>query len=210
MLRANIHKVNDLPVIVINDFFSTESLTRIWNELIFLNDHTNKMRTADQTGGGYYVENGHKQYLKNNLGTVLDAVYSDESISSILTETKQIFDKNFVDSLCDAHSFFKLLTNVNKVSTKVHYYENDHYYKPHYDASVLTVTFWFYKQPKKFKNGDLILENDFRILCENNTCAIMPSILTHEVNPIIMNNEDAKLGYGRYSVNQFLFIEDKL
>jgi hypothetical protein len=208
-MKIEVYKSNDLPIVVIDDFFNDESLRLIWNELLYLNDGTNKMRTAEYTGGGFKVVDDKKIYSKNNIGTVLDKVYLDKSISNILSETRKIYNKDLVDSLISAHKFFKFITNVNNDSTKVHYFEDGSYYRAHHDASLITVIYYFYKEPKTFAGGDLIFDNQLKIECKNNRCLIFPSILTHEVTAVDIELKNQNLGLGRYAISQFMFIEDK-
>jgi hypothetical protein len=207
--KITVYKSCDLPVVVIDDYFSPNSIKNIWHELLYLNDGSNKMRSPDKTGGGYTTVNGQKVYLKNNIGTVLDAVYADKSVSNILTETRSIYHNDLVTSLIQAHKFFKLITNVNNDSTKVHYFENTNYYKAHHDASMITVIYYLYKEPKAFTGGDITFENTLKLECKHNRCLIFPSILTHEVDTVSMLPEFQNQGLGRYAISQFMFIEDK-
>jgi Rps23 Pro-64 3,4-dihydroxylase Tpa1-like proline 4-hydroxylase len=209
MTKIEVYKSCDLPIVVIDDYFSENSCKNIWRELEYLNDGSNKMRTPDRTGGGYNTVNGEKIYLKNNIGTVLDAVYADKSASNIITETRSIYHAELVSSLIQAHKFFKLITNVNNDSTKVHYFENTNYYKLHHDASMITVIYYLYKEPKAFTGGDIIFENTLTLECKNNRCLIFPSILSHEVDTVNMLSEFQNQGLGRYAISQFMFIEDK-
>jgi Rps23 Pro-64 3,4-dihydroxylase Tpa1-like proline 4-hydroxylase len=208
-MKIEVYKSNDLPIIVIDDFFNNESSRLIWNELLYLNDGTDKMRTAEYTGGGFKIIDNKKVYSKNNIGTVLDKVYLDKSVSNILSETRKIYNKDLVDSLISAHKFFKFITNVNNDSTKVHYFEDGSYYRAHHDASLITVIYYFYKEPKLFEGGDLVFDDQLKIECKNNRCLIFPSILTHEVTTVELPLESQSLGYGRYAISQFMFIEDK-
>ena len=207
-MKIEVYKSDDLPVIVIDDFFNECSCKLIWNELLYLNDGTNKMRTAEYTGGGFKVIDNKRVYSKNNIGAVLDKIYLDKSVSNILSETRTIYNKNLVDSLTQAHTFFKLITNVNNDSTKVHYFEHGSYYKAHHDASLITVIYYFYKEPKIFSGGDLIFNDQLKLECKNNRCLIFPSVLTHEVTEVNIPLEYQNQGYGRYAISQFMFIED--
>ena len=66
---------------------------------------------------------------------------------------------------------------------------------------------WFFKEPKKFTGGNLILKDfDLEIEVKNNMVIYMPSIYVHEVTPIVMDEKDR--GYGRYSMSQFLFVRN--
>ena len=85
--------------------------------------------------------------------------------------------------------------------------EDGDFYLPHVDASVYTVISYFWKEPKKFTGGNLKLKDfDIEIEVKNNMVIYMPSVYVHEVTPIVM--EEKSLGYGRYSMSQFLFVRN--
>jgi Rps23 Pro-64 3,4-dihydroxylase Tpa1-like proline 4-hydroxylase len=73
------------------------------------------------------------------------------------------------------------------------------------DMSMFTMVTYLYKQPKKFLGGELILPETGHVLEPVfNRTYIIPSYTTHEVTAIQMDEQDAKQGYGRYCVSNFL------
>ena len=108
-----------------------------------------------------------------------------------------------MDSLMYKHPFFRYLWRSNRDETKIHYFENGDHYRPHTDDCVITAITWFYKEPKMFTGGDLIIEKAVKFPCLNNTTVIFPSILYHEVTAVVMENLS---GLGRYSMSQFLYM----
>ena len=123
--------------------------------------------------------------------------------SDILNINRKLFDKNLMDSLMYKHPFFRYLWRSNRDETKIHYFENGDHYRPHTDDCVITAITWFYKEPKMFTGGDLIIEKAVKFPCLNNTTVIFPSILYHEVTAVVMENLS---GLGRYSMSQFLYM----
>ncbi|CAR63333.1 2OG-Fe(II) oxygenase family like protein [Synechococcus phage S-RSM4] len=197
MSNLNFFKVSDLPVIHIQNFYSSEEYKLIMKELEFLNG-IDRFKNPEEPGGPgtAYVDG---KPLKVGKGLHLNAVYDDPRQSDILHINRKLFDQN----LMDYHPFFRYVWRSNKDETKIHYFTNGDHYKSHTDDCVVTAITWFYKEPKIFTGGDLILENKVKLPCLNNSIAIFPSILYHEVTEVMMDNLP---GMGRYSMSQFLYM----
>ena len=94
----------------------------------------------------------------------------------------------------------------NSDSTMISYYEDGDHYGAHWDSATTTILRWFFKEPKKFKGGDLFLgDNNIKIECKQNRAVIFPCFLNHSVNKIEMFddvNSNDKLG--RYCITHFL------
>ena len=93
-------------------------------------------------------------------------------------------------------------TNYNGIL--VNYYEDEDYYQPHSDDATITAITFFYKTPKYFDGGDLILEEKLNVECVSNRCVIFPSITLHAVSKIKLDQSQQLLNYGRFSITQFL------
>jgi Rps23 Pro-64 3,4-dihydroxylase Tpa1-like proline 4-hydroxylase len=196
------NNVKNLPIAIIDDFYSCEELKLIYQELFFLNNELSKMYPPLITGS---AQEDSGQYLKNNIGISLDCTYSDRNISNILTLNRKLFYPDFIKLLEQSHIFFRYLQESSSDKTKVHYFGNGSYYKNHRDGFVLTALSWFYKKPKKFLGGDLVIEN-LKIDCIENRMVIFPSILDHEVLMVEMTEEDENQKNGRYCITQFIKI----
>jgi Rps23 Pro-64 3,4-dihydroxylase Tpa1-like proline 4-hydroxylase len=72
-----------------------------------------------------------------------------------------------------------------------------------------TMLIWFFKEPKKFKGGDLIL-NDFETAfeCKHNRMLLFPSHYEHSVAPISLAEEYKHKGMGRYTITNFITFVD--
>tara|TARA_B100001996_G_scaffold375514_1_gene355546 strand:+ start:409 stop:1014 length:606 start_codon:yes stop_codon:yes gene_type:complete len=201
MSNLTFTKVSDLPIIHIQNFYSSNELEKIMNELEYLYG-IDRYKGAEEAGGpGTAYEDGVA--LKVGKGLHLNAVYDDVKQSDILNINRKIFDNEFTSDLMSRHSFFRYLWRSNRDETKLHYFENGDHYKPHTDDCVITAITWFHKEPKFFSGGDLIIEKSIKLPCLNNSTVIFPSILYHEVTSVVMENIP---GFGRYSMSQFLYM----
>ena len=66
----------------------------------------------------------------------------------------------------------------------------------------MTVISWFFKKPKQFTGGSFVLEGKLEIECVYNRTVIFPSMLTHAVKPISIDEQYKNKNYGRYTLTQ--------
>jgi Rps23 Pro-64 3,4-dihydroxylase Tpa1-like proline 4-hydroxylase len=188
-------------VAIIKNFYDESELRLIMRELDFLNSST-KLLPPDQTNAAVHEDGTSK---KRNTGIFLDQIYLVRNISDILQVNRKVFNPLVTIKLIDEDLSFRHVQQVNKDTTLVSYYEDSDYYEPHQDSATFTVLSYFYKEPKKFTGGDLVLTDfDYTIEIENNMVVYMPSVYLHEVTPIKMKEEDMNQGLGRYCVSMFL------
>lgn len=198
------YEVNKLPVIIIDDFYDPKACERIWQELCFLSNHESKFKTPDQSGGAWKMVGEEKVYLKQNKCIFLDQTYLDRSISNILTENRKIFSEEVTDKLESYNQFFKYVRMANADRTLMSYYEDSDYYEPHIDNATITVISWFFKNPKAFQGGDLMIENQIKVECIHNRTVVIPSVLHHAVDPIKIDKNLVGENCGRYAISQFM------
>jgi Rps23 Pro-64 3,4-dihydroxylase Tpa1-like proline 4-hydroxylase len=190
----------DFPYIVIDDFYSENELTLIWEELNFL-CYYEKLQPPQNTGSAF-IEGA--KLLKQNYGLFLDDIFPNRVISNILTCNRKIFkDLNIIKN--HPNWFFKNF-QYNQDYTILSYYENDHEYKQHHDVSNITCLSWFNKSPKQFLGGDLIFENGKKIEYKDNRYVIFPSIIKHQVSKVSMDSDCVGKKMGRFCITQFLCI----
>lgn len=208
-LTITYNEIKKLPVLIIDGFYTDEESNIILSDLKELNEHF----TEDTTKNGsawYKNEQGEKIYKKNARGCILDEIYkNNREESKILTINRKIFDSNFMQTITNFHYFFKYFRISNVDSTILHYYENDGEYKFHEDNATITIISWFYHEPKKFSNGNFIIDSEEKLLieCMNKRMVIFPSILEHAVEKVIMKEEYKNKNLGRYSMAQFLYLK---
>ena len=191
------------PIIgIIRNFYNTEELQKIWREISFLTSNE-KLLSGDKTSSAKNENNS----VKKNHGIFLDAVYSDRSVSDILTCTKKIFSPEILGELDKINSIFGYLKESNSDLTLLSYYQNNDSYFSHKDKFTFTVLNYFFREPKKFKGGDLRLEQfDLTIKIENNMVIYMPSCYLHEATKVEMDENDYFSGNGRYCISKFVSI----
>lgn len=205
-MKFSFFEVASFPVAVIDDFYENTAYEKIWQELTFLNNDIGKLLPPEKTWSAAEKHNDEILYLKKNKSIGLDSIYNDRSISNILTENRKIFKKEVTEVLEEHHLFFRYINDSVVDATLVNYYEDKNYYLPHKDSSVVTVVTFFYKNPKSFSGGDLILENKLKIECLNNRSIFFPSVLYHEVDEIKMKKLIEGQNLGRFSTTQLLGI----
>jgi len=198
-----INHVNfEFPAIVIDDYYDEKELDLIWDELNFLTKK-NAMHFGSQVGSGAAVDEFGNSLKKSNYSIFVDEIYTVRDASNILTVNRKIFD--YWDSIVkDSNHWFYQNFKCESDFTLLSYYENKDYYNFHSDESCITSLTWFYKEPKKFKGGDLHFYNKNKINVLNNRMVIFPSMISHKVDPVVMKKKDLDQKLGRFCITQFL------
>ena len=197
------------PHLIAENFYNEEELSLIWEELNFYTK-PDKLLPTNNFGG---VPN-----KTNSSGLWLDAVYDKvrtentpnyRNLSNILTVNRKIFKSNIVEVVSQSDISCRSFTKANSDATKVRYYHDGEYYKPHTDASSLFLVFtYFHKEPKKFTGGELYFPPfDYEFSCPNNSLIIIPAYVEHGVRKVKIKNSDYYDGYGRYCISTFATIK---
>tara|TARA_B100001175_G_C19313486_1_gene544196 strand:- start:131 stop:799 length:669 start_codon:yes stop_codon:yes gene_type:complete len=194
------------PHLIIEDFYDEEELELIWEELNYYTK-PGKLLGAKDYGG--IADRTNAKALE------LDGVYQNytktggpnyRNISNILTLNRKLFTSGVLETYSTIHDCCSLATDISSDATKVRYYHNDEFYKPHTDNQMTTLAFsYFYKEPKLFSGGELYFpKNDYELLCLNNSFIIFPGWVKHGVSKVKIANSDYYKGFGRYAITQFL------
>jgi Rps23 Pro-64 3,4-dihydroxylase Tpa1-like proline 4-hydroxylase len=201
-----IKNYNPFPFLEIENMYSEDELKLIWQELEFLNQ-LDKLEKPEETGAASV--NG--EILKKNSGLYLDDLYKSRNISNILTVNKNLMSLHILEAFSSLCFLYENIKHTNDDTTLISYYDNGGYYKSHQDSALYTAITWFFKEPKKFNGGDFYFSNyNHKIKLKNNKTILFPSVITHSVDEIVMNNEsDVGCGYGRYAVSQFFHLLNK-
>ena len=196
-----IHKVSKpFPHLIIEDFYSENELKLIWKELDFLTS-PNKLMPANLNGSSE----------SNHLSIVLDQVYANRSISDILTVNRKALSKEIKDAFVELNPLLAHINLVNTDLTKIKYYENYNGYKKHQDLARFTALSYFYKEPKAFEGGDLYFNDfDYTIKLKNNMFVLFVGALWHESLPISLKQKGHITGKGKYTMTQFLNIDENI
>ena len=189
------------PFAVIQDLYSPEEQESLLKELDYLQTRKGLWLDPEDSGTAHDQE---KNPLKSNKCIWMNTLYKTNEASAILTNNLKIYSDGIAARIAEENPWFKYLIYNSEFTTLLSYYENREHYKPHRDSSVLTTLTWFYKEPKLFEGGDLVLENETTIKCSSNTMVIIPSTTLHEVTPILLPEESRSQGLGRYTITTFV------
>lgn len=193
-----------IDAVVIDNFYTEKQLSAIFKQLESLTDEQTMFADKDKLEAAVDLD--------GNFITTKYGVWINDPESPMIKFPMENFPKKeVVDKLIGFNSMYRMLYYLNRRSHLVSYYENAGYYSKHVDASVFTILNYFYKEPKQFTGGDLIVHsNDFSkkatIETRNNRVVIIPSCTTHEVTPITMTSRKLD-GTGRYCCSIFTAIE---
>ena len=207
-LEAELY-VEPFPLMVISNFYNDMELALIWQELEFYTA-PNKLLDAEDYGGVIGKTNAKALHLDRIYKNIENgANYRD--ISNILTVNRKLFNSGVLDKFSELHGCCSIANETNWDTTKVRYYHNGEYYDPHTDKSTQFLAFsYFYREPKKFKGGDLEFPKyDFKIPCENNSMVIFPGWVEHGVRKVKIEDSDYYDGWGRYAITSFFGNTDK-
>ena len=192
------------PHLIFSNFYNEQELNLIWEELNFYTK-PNKLFEAKDFGGAFEKTNSH--------AIALDGVYSQKyrRLSNILTVNRKLFEPDILKSFAKVDDCCRIATECNYDVTKVRYYHDREYYKPHTDTYFQYLAFsYFYKEPKKFSGGELYFpEYDYNYSCENNSMIIFPGWVEHGVTEVSIDKSDYYEGYGRYCISSFFGCEEK-
>lgn len=189
-----------VPHVIVHNWFNDFELEQVWSELNFLTDK-NKLLSPERTGSAQ-TRNG--KLIKNNHGVFLDNLYAYREISGILTHTRKLWDRNFIDEISKFNFVFDYLRTANYDTCLLSYYEEGDNYLEHFDISALTGIIHLYKEPLHFSGGELIIRNK-QFATENNRFILFPSCALHKVTPLkFTSNVKPFSGFGRYTISQFI------
>ena len=190
--------IEPFPHIVFHNFYTDEELDLLWEEFNF---YTKSKKLFDVEEYKGVVGKTEAKALH------LDSVYTGKYrvLSNILEVSRKVLDKDILKPFSEISDCCTLAKFANYDHTKVRYYHNGDYYKPHTDTYFEFLAFsYFYKEPKRFEGGNLIFPKyDYEFGCENNSLIMMPAWVEHGVSEVSIKDSDYFDGYGRYAVTHF-------
>ena len=176
---------NKTPYAYITDLYSKEELSELFSELDYLQTRPSIWLDPEKSGSAMTPE---KIPLKENRGIWMNHIYKQTKASAILSHNMKIYEAGLAQKLAIEHSWFE-------------------YYKPHRDQAVLTTLTWLYKEPKQFEGGEITLNEEDVLPCDNNSMIIFPSTCIHEVSPVLLKNTEST-GMGRYTITTFVVLQE--
>tara|TARA_B100001778_G_C18528471_1_gene602381 strand:- start:72 stop:695 length:624 start_codon:yes stop_codon:yes gene_type:complete len=186
------------PHLILYNFYDERELDLIWEELNFYTKPDKLLEAKDYLG---VVDRTNAKAL------ALDMVYTKKyrSLSNILTVTRKIFEPQVLKPFSQVHECCCQAEKCNYDYTKVRYYHDGDFYKPHTDNIFHFLAFsYFYREPKRFEGGELIFPKyNYTFSCDNNSVILMPAWVEHGVNKVTIKDSDYFDGYGRYAITSF-------
>ena len=190
--------IEPFPHLIFHNFYDEKELKLIWEELKFYTKPNKLFDVEDYLG----VVGSTKA-----KAIALDSVFTGKTrvLSNILTVSRKVFDSQILQPFSEIHDSCSLAKLANYDITKVRYYHNGDYYKPHTDSYFEFLAFsYFYKEPKKFSGGNLIFPKyNYEFNCQNNSLIMFPSWVEHGVSEISIQDSDYFEGNGRYAITHF-------
>ena len=193
-MHLQILKIKDLPVAIIDNFFDSNEISLMWDEVTFLSS-----RLLDPNNTGSAIDSTGKA-LKKNKGLWIHQVLNPE-YSNIIKVHNKLNDIKIKQGLASKSNFFEFLFCEFEYDVLLSRYNEGDYYKPHADTALMSCITWLYSEPKKFTGGDFNVAGS-NIQLKNARTVIFPSCLIHNVEPVKMES-DAALD-GRFSVSSFI------
>ena len=189
------------PHLIVRNMYTEQELDLIWQELNFLT-YSSKLTGPENYLG---AQNDLGEYLSNAKALFLDTVYQKREYSNILTVNRKLFNGGFTQFFSELSPDLKFIPLVNYDITKVRYYQNGEYYKPHIDHKFAALSLsYFYRNPKQFSGGELFFPPyDYEFDCTHNSMILFPGYVEHGVKEV-KTDENPYSGGSRYCMTQFL------
>lgn len=172
------YRVKNLSFVVIDDFFSTEELVEVSQEIVDLKRFSlasDKTKTAVGLDG---------ELKKTGTGLFLDELYAkNRGASAILKANRKLFSEEVMSRCEELDAMFGLIRESNQDSTLLNYYAEGQSYAPHKDQTrISSVTFL---RRGEFKGGGFYFpEQEITIEAVHNRAVIFPSCVTHSAMPV--------------------------
>ena len=179
------------PYLIIDELYNQEELSLLMNDF-------ERIKFKDS-------EDDRTFSAKNEKGKVLKRARASMVYPHNFTDA-EILKKVFIEKCFLEHpNWFYQHLKFQNINVLLSYYENQDYYKKHYDAALITCLTWFHKEPKKFSGGDFKFSDyNIEIECKSNRMIVFPSMIFHEVKEIQMKEKDCGERFGRYCFSHFL------
>ena len=188
-MKLSCHRVKNLSYILIDEFFDT-------NELVDVVQEVKDLKRFSLPASKTHTAADKKGFRKTGKGLFLDELYvQNRSASGILTHNRKIFTPKLVDYAEQFDSFFGFIRESNYDSCLLNYYTSGQEYRPHKDESRISVV-TFLKQGD-FTGGEFVFpDQDHVIEPVHNRAVIFPSCVTHGAMPV--GGEGARISIAQF------------
>lgn len=202
-MNIELHEVNKVPYVVIDDFLTEEDLKEVWATLDSF--PLDGLLPGSETGTAYVY--GSNREAKQNKGVFLEQLYSGHPQMCRMAKPLVPKYSEICQEVGKLHPAFRSVEKEWQGSILCSYYENGDYYDEHQDTTAVTGLLWLAKDESKFEGGNLLIERTDPVPFKHNRLVMFPGYTLHQVSPIKMKVKDAASGYGRWCVSLFKSFE---
>jgi len=187
------------PFLLVDNFYTEDQEKKVWKEFEFYESSGIPAPVKDEDISKY--EDGTPR--GKNLRVYPDAIFKTREASNILRfQYENVFSEEVKNSYKETSATYRWLNNSNSDFTIISYYEDDHYYKAHFDSCQISCCIWMFREPKAFSGGEFTFtDSGVSLDCVNNRMVLFPGYYKHSVSPIKMKREGDNLG--RYTITHF-------
>lgn len=191
------------PYLIFDNWFTKPELNKIWKQLNYFTDKDILPKTSFRNELLSFDGNGN--CLNDSYTMYFDTYFNSDTLqfNHLRNHIYKVQNPTFHDILTNTSEVFNTFAHTNQSPVFACYYENDDRYRYHVNNGLFTMLIWLYKEPKKFKGGNLIFKKNEKIIdAKNNRMIIFPSYLEYKIDKIVMKN--TKNNNGLYLIN-YLF-----
>ena len=194
------------PLLLFDNWYTPDEETKVWTELDFYSSLPKEHTSRSEKGNVAKSEEGKPKGKSFRHSPYEIFAEGGLKYSSIVNTNYKFNTEEFHKIVEFCIPYNRSFHTHNTISTMVSYYEDGDYYGPHHDTSQWTFLCWFFKEPRKFDGGDVIMnEQNLRIGLKHNRALFFPSCFLHEVEPIKSKNNGKEVGFGRYAITHFFY-----
>jgi len=188
-------KNKEYPYVIIDNWFTKQELNEVWKQLNYFTDKNILPKSYFRNDLLAYDNNGN---CYNESYTMFFDTYFQSfglKFNHISNTIYKVQNNTFHDTLTNTSEVFNTFANTNQSPIFACYYENNHRYQYHVNNGLFTILVWMYKEPKKFKGGDLIFKKGEKIVnAKNNRMIIFPSYLEYKIDKVNMKSTTSNTG----------------
>ena len=189
--------------LVIDNWFNEREEKAIWSELNFYSALPKQYQTRTDDAQDVAKDNDGSSRAKCFRWYPSEHFNRNYShISHILNCQRKVEEDNFKEAIDNLTPLNRMFYSSNHQDSMVTYYDNQDYYKPHYDTFFWTMCIWMLKDENKISGGDFVFSDTEEVVeLKHNRAVFFPSFLLHEVKPItVLDDSD---NYGKYTITNF-------
>ena len=175
---VNILKKDNLDLVVIDEFYTSEELEEVNKEIKELYKFRKNPSLTGSAADKKSITN-----IKTGTGLFIYELYYDIKDSPIAKYNQKIFKGNYLDKLIKYNVNYKHIKNSTMDAILLNYYNNEEQYDHHEDSNLYTVLILL--KINDFKGGGVYFKDvEEEVEFKENRAIIFPGCATHKAMPI--------------------------